>query len=583
MSITATREPAAEARTGPPRRRWHFETKYVLLGACVLVVVYLAVIPLATMVIGSFRSKFLTHGTSYWTFSHYVDTLGSASFRSVLANTFIYGVGVTIAATIVGFALAWLVVSTNTPGKAFASVAALVPMIIPGILNTVAWALLLSPHAGPINVLLRDVHLPAFNVYSLPGMIWIQSIHVVPLAFLMGVAAFRSTDSAFAEAALMSGAPPRRVMRKITLRLARPAVLAAALLIFIQAISTFDVPQLIGVPGHTLVFVSTMYQAMENFPPDYGTVGAIGVFVVAVASLGLWASRRLSRGAGTQTITGKGFRPTVLDLGRWRWAGLAASVLFFLVAVALPLLILVWSSLLPGYEQPSLSALHQVGLGNFRAIWQNTVLARSVTNSIITSVASALIVTVLTSVIAYITVKTKIRGRGLLDTLVTVPIAVPSIVVGLGTLYWYLAAPLPVHLYGTLWILIAAYVTISLPYSLRYLAPGMAQISNELEDAATMSGATWARTFRRVFIPLLMPSLLAAFLYTLIIAFREISAPIFLSSTGTEVVSVSIFQYWVNGSYPVVAALGVLMVAFLSIVAGLVRLLSRRIGVRSAG
>lgn len=580
---TPDRVTAAPASSPLARIRARFELKYLLLGLCAVVVAYLAVVPLATMATGSLKSQFLTPGLSYWTFSHYGTTLGSATFRTVLVNSFGYGAAVTVLSTAVGFGLAWLVVCTNTPGKAFASTAALVPLIIPGILNTVAWALLLSPHTGPVNRVLRDTGLPAFNVYSLAGMVWVQTIHVVPLAYLMGIAAFRSTDPSFGEAALAAGVPPRRMMRKITLRLARPAILAAALLMFIQTISAFDVPELIGVPGRTMVFVSLMYQALENFPPDYGTVGVLGMFIVAIAALALWLSRRVSRGPGTQTVTGKGFRPSVIDLGRWRWAGLAAAIAFFIVAVALPLLILIWSSLLPGYEQPSLAALHHIGLSNFRAIWVNPSLARAVRNSIVTAVAAALIVTALTSVVAYITVKTRIFGRGLLDTLATVPIAVPSIVVGVGTLYWYLVAPLPVHLYGTLWILIAAYVTISLPYSLRYLTPGMAQISDELEEAATMSGASWARSFRSVFLPLLMPSLLAAFLYTMIVSFREISAAVFLVSDGTEVASVSIFQYWSNGAYPTVAALGVLMVVFLSVIAALVRLVTRKFGVRSTG
>jgi iron(III) transport system permease protein len=151
---------------------------------------------------------------------------------------------------------------------------------------------------------------------------------------------------------------------------------------------------------------------------------------------------------------------------------------------------------------------------------------------------------------------------------------------GVGILYWYLAAPLPVHLYGTLTILVVAFVTITLPYGMRYLAPGMAQIKDELEEAATASGASWLQSFRRVFIPLLMPSLLAAFLYTMIVAFREISAAIFLYSSGTEVVSVQIYDLYSNGSYPVVAALGVVMVLFLSVLAGAVRLLSRRVGIK---
>ena len=187
----------------------------------------------------------------------------------------------------------------------------------------------------------------------------------------------------------------------------------------------------------------------------------------------------------------------------------------------------------------------------------------------------------LAALVAYITVKTRLRGRGLLDGLATVPIAVPSVVMGVGILYWYLAAPLPFHLYGTLAILVVAFVTITLPYGMRYIVPGMAQIKDELEEAATASGAGWWQSFRRVFVPLLMPSLLAAFLYAMIVSFREVSAAIFLYSSGTEVVSVQVFDLFSNGSYPVVAALGVVLVLFLSILAGGVRLLTRRFGIRS--
>ena len=194
--------------------------------------------------------------------------------------------------------------------------------------------------------------------------------------------------------------------------------------------------------------------------------------------------------------------------------------------------------------------------------------------------ASGLIVTVLAAVVAYVTVKTRIRGRSLLDGLATMPIAVPSIVMGVAILYWYLVAPIPVHLYGTLAILIVAFVTIGLPYGMRYLAPGMAQVSDELEEAATASGAGWLQAFRRVYVPLLVPSLLAAFLYTMIVAFREISAAIFLYSSNTEVMSIKVFDLWSNGDYPVVAALGVIMVAFLIIVVALVRLVGGHVGIR---
>jgi iron(III) transport system permease protein len=325
------------------------------------------------MAVASLQSQFLSTGPADWTFRHYTETLGTADFWNLVGNSFAYAGATAVISTVIGFALAYLVSRTDTPAKFFAQVAALVPLIIPGILNTVAWALLFAPHTGALNVLLRDVDLPAFNIYSLAGMILVQSMHVTPVAFLMGTAAFTQMDASLEEAAQASGAPPWRVFRTITARLIRPAVVSAALLMFVQTISTFEVPQLIGVPGHTFVFVSKIYNALQAFPTDYGTVGVIGVFILVVATLGLWLSRKLSgSGAAAQTITGKGFRPAVTELGRWRWLGFAFFVLFFLVAVVLPLLMLVWSSLLPGYEPPSISALHHL---TFPAWWTRCATA----------------------------------------------------------------------------------------------------------------------------------------------------------------------------------------------------------------
>ncbi|MGH3416480.1 MAG: ABC transporter permease, partial [Actinocrinis sp.] len=426
------------------------------------------------------------------------------------------------------------------------------------------------------------IHLPTFDVFSMPGMVFVQSMHVIPVAYLMGTAAFSAMDSSLEEASLASGAGPARTFRKITLRLARPAILSAALLMFVQTISTFEVPQLIGVPARHYVFISRIYSALQSFPPDYGTVGVIGIFVLVVACIGLYFSQRISRKGAAATITGKGFRARTQDLGKWRWAGFAVFVLFFVVAVALPILMLLWSSLLPNYQAPSFAALHQFTFDNFRQIMQRPGLAASVRNSLIVSVSAAVIVTLLSSLVAYITVKSKMRFKFVLDALSTVPIAVPSVVMGVGILYWYLVAPLPFHLYGTLAILTIAFVTITLPYGMRYLAPGMAQIKDELEEAATASGASWLQSFRRVFLPLLVPSLLAAFVYTMIVAFREISAAIFLYTSGSEVVSVQVYDLYTNGSYPVVAALGIVIVLFLTVLAALARLIGSRFGLKNS-
>jgi iron(III) transport system permease protein len=553
----------------------------VILGVAAVIVAYLALVPVGTMVVASLQSTFLGTGPTTWTFEHYVQTFTGTGFGSLVANSFEYAIATALLAVAIGFGLAWLVTRTNTPARGFARIAALVPLIIPGILNTVAWGLLFSPQTGPLNGLLHAVHLPIFDIYSLLGMIFVQTTHMTPVAYLMGVAAFTSMDSSLEEAALSSGAKPLRVLRTITLRLIRPAILSAGLLMFIQTISTFEVPQLLGVPNHVFVFVSRMYEAIQSFPADYGTVAVIGLFVLVLAAIGLGVSQWMTRRAPTQTVTGKGFRPRTVDLGRWRWLGFAAFLLFFLVTVVLPLAMLLWSSLLPTYGPPSWQALKTVSLNNYATLFSSPTLLDSVRNTAITALSAGLIVTVLTAVVAYLTTKTKIRGRFLLDGLATVPIAVPSIVLGVGVLYWYLVAPLPFHLYGTLTILVIAFVTIGLPYGMRYLGPGIAQISDELEEAATASGAGWFRAFRRIYLPLLMPSLLAAFLYTTIVAFREISAAIFLYSQHTEVMSVQIYDLWSSGDYPVVAALGVLMVALLSVVVGIVRLVGGRVGLNN--
>jgi len=577
--------PTRQSATPPSRPlgggwRQLINGRYLAMAVASIVVAYLALVPVSTMVYASLQSNFLGVGPSSWTFSNYAKTFTTAGFGTLVANSFIYAAATSAVCIVVGFGLAWLVVRTNAPFKGFARAAALVPLIIPGVLNTIAWSLLLSPQQGPLNHVLQSVGLPAFDIYSLQGMVFVQSMHVVPVAYLMGTAAFSSMDMSMEEASLASGASPVRTFFSITLRMARPAILSAALLMFIQTISNFEVPQLIGVPGHTYVFVSQIYAALQQFPADYGTVGVIGVFVLVIAVAGLYISRRVSKGAGIQTITGKAFRAQVQDLGKWRWLGFACFVVFFVVAVALPLAMLLWSSLLPGYESPSLHALRDFTLSNYSSIFSQPALVQSLKNSLIVSVSTGLIVTVLSAVVAYVTVKTKIIGRGLLDGLATVPIAVPSVVMGVGILYFYLIAPLPVHLYGTLAIMVIAFVTITMPYAMRYIVPGLAAIKDELEEAATSSGASWFQGFWRIFVPLLMPSLLAAFLYSMIVSFREISAAIFLYSTGTQVVSVQIYDLFRNGDYPVVAALGIMMIIFLVILVVLVQLVSRAVGIK---
>ncbi len=550
----------------------------LMIGAS-LILVYLAVVPVATMLYASFQRGFLSND-AHWSFANYVALFGTATFYKLFANTMLYGAGVAVIALVAGFGLAFLYARTDAPFKILGITTALVPLIIPGILNTVAWLFLASPRIGLLNTLTESLaHVRPFNVYSLPGMIFVQAMHVAPTAFIMAVATFTSMDPSMEEAAIASGAPGLTAFRRITLALARPAIVAAGLLVFIQSIASFEVPQLIGVPANVSVFTTQIYGALQAFPPDYGGAASIGGVVLLVAGVGVAFANRLNAAGRHATVTGKAFRPRRIELGRARPLAGAAILTFFIVAVVLPLAVVVWSSLLPEFEAPSLAALHHLSFVNYAQMWTYPLIRESLVNSFITSVSAGAIVTVLTAIVAYVTLKSRVRGVWLLDILVSLPIAVPSILMGVGILFWYLVAPLPFHLYGTLMLLIVGFVTIGIPYGMRYATTGIAQIRDELEEAAAVSGADWLTRFIRIYVPLLMPSLLAGFLTTVIIAFREISAAIFLYSQGTEVVAIAIFDLWSNGQYPAIAALGCVLVAILLTLVAIVSKLGGKMGI----
>lgn len=550
-------------------RAWFSEQNIIFLVTTVIIA-YLVLVPVGTLVIASFRSNFLGFGPSSWTLSNYSATLGASSFPGLLENSLEYAGLVTLFATVIGMALAWLYVRTNTPAKWFALLASLVPLIIPGLINAAAWVLMLAPN-GPVNNAAHGIGLPRIQVYSLTGMVLVQTLQTIPLAFLMGLAMMGSMDRSLEEASAVSGAPPRRTLRSIVFPLMRPGILGAALLVFVLTISSFEVPQLIGVPAHEWVLTTEIYNATSQYPVKYGTVAVLGMVVLVIALLGLYLSRRLGGMTVRETVTGKGFRPTIIDLGRWRWASFGCVAIFGLISLVLPVCALVWSSLLPVYQNPSGAALHQLTLSNYTAIFSTPSTLNAAENTVVIAVLTGAITTLICVVAAYLLVKTKVRGRRLLELLATAPIALPSVILGVSLLYWYLAAPLPVHLYGSVAILVIAFVTGALPFGLRFIDPAFSQLGTELEEAAANSGATRFQIFTRIYLPLLRPALTAAFLYCFIIAFKELTSALFLYSPKSEVMAVSMYSEWIAGSYTSVCAMGTLMIIVLAIAVLLVR------------
>lgn len=570
--MPVARQPFGLARPRVPG--WFRGEWLILLGAAALVA-YLALVPLVYLLWGTF---FDSGGV---TFRHFAEAYTEVGLFEMVGNSLIFSLGSTVVAISIGTFLAYLNVRTDIPLRTVFFAAALVPLIIPGILYTISWIFLLSPRIGLLNTVMEPIFGPrAFDIFSLPGMILVEGLHLSPIVFLLMVAAFRSMDPALEESAMMSGARLPTIVRRITLPLARPALLSAILVMAVRSLESFEVPALLGIPNGIWVFTSRIWRALDSFPPGFGVAGAYAVSLLAITSVGVVIHGRLSRrGKAYQTVTGKGFRPRPLELGRWRRPAAAAVLIYFALAVVLPLFILVYTSTQPFYSVPSLDSLSRAGLDNYLYIFNHSQAKRALINSLILGIGSATAVMLVMAVIAWMTVRTRLPGRSLLDGLASFPLAIPGLVMGVALLFVYLRFPVPV--YGTLLILFIAYFTRYMPYGIRYASTSMFQIGNELEESAQTSGATWWQTFRRIIIPLLMPGLLAGWIYIMMVSFRELSSSILLYSPGTEVLSIVIWEQWENGQFTQLAALGVIMVFILITLVFAASRLGARVGLRS--
>jgi iron(III) transport system permease protein len=521
----------------------------LIVAGCVLIVGFLAIVPLFYLIRDTFTGP---GGFTLGAFSRAYG--GRSQAGEMLGNSLAFAVGAALLALVLGTVLAYIQVRTDTPFKGLFFAASLVPLIIPAILYAAAWIFLADPDIGLLNAVLKPVfgH-GTLNVFSLWGMMWVQGLHLAPIAFLLMVAAFRAMDPSLEESALMSGASRTTVLRRITMPLMRPALVSAVLLMFVQSLESFEVPGLLGLQNGTYVFTS---------PIDYGAAGAYAVGLLVIAAVGVLVSGWLSRDTkGFQTISGKGFRPRPIELGRARpWIG-TAVVVYFAVTVVLPIGVLIYTSLLGYYTAPSKAALKSMSLANYREALHLPLASTALKNSLLLGIASATVVMFITAVASWVIVRTKAPGRRLLDLLAFSPIVIPGLVLGLALSFVYLRSPLPI--YGTLWILLLSYSTRYLPYGMRYATSAMTQLSAELEESAQVCGAGWWQTFRRVLLPLTSSGIVAGWIYILVVSFRELSSTILLYSPGKEVLSVLIWEQFEDGKFTLLAAIGVLMVAIL--------------------
>ncbi|GAA0999727.1 iron ABC transporter permease [Acrocarpospora macrocephala] len=573
----STASPVVTAnRSAPltPRRRWWPTPKLIIIIAVAGAIGYLALVPLYYLLWGTFFDA------SGFTLGGFATAYGDSRIGSLIGNSLWFAAGSAVLSLVVGTSLAYLNVRTDVPFKALFFAASIIPLIIPGILYTISWIFLASPDIGLINKALEPVFGPAaVDIFTIWGMIWVEGLHLSPIVFLLMVAAFRSMDPSLEESALMCGASRLQVFRKITVPLTRPAIVAAVLVMAVRSLESFEVPALLGLQNGIYVFTSRIYFVLRSYPPDLAAAGALALGLLVLAVLGVAISNLVGRaGKSFQTVTGKGFRPRPMELGKWRPVMGAAIVCYFLLTVAAPLVVLLYTSLLKFYQAPSMAALRSMSLDNYVELLGLSQAATALRNSLFLGVATATLVMAVMAIAAWITVRSRIPGRQLIDQFAFVPLVIPGLVLGLALSFVYLRSPIPI--YGTIFILLIAYVTRYMPYGMRYSVTSMQQIATELEESAQVSGASWWQTFRRVLLPLLAPGLLAGWIYILVVSFRELSSSILLYSPGNEVLSILIFEQYENGQFTVLAALGVVMVLTLVVLVTVAYKLGAKVGLR---
>jgi iron(III) transport system permease protein len=535
--------------------------------------VFLVLIPLARLAINSFQ---LGHPAmpEGWTLQNYTTALSMPLFYQALGTTAVISAIGTFLTLGIAILFAWLIERTDMPLRNLAWTLILIPMAIPGVLFALGWALLLSPKTGAVNLLLRgamnwlglEVAVGPINIYSVGGLIFLDGLRGVTTVFLMVVGAFRMMDPTMEEAARVAKASGKSAFFQITLPALAPAVLSATIYSFISSMESFEGPLAIGLPGgifvlSTLIYFTTRLQA----PLEYGLGAVFGVIYMMLMAFLLIFYRRIVRHSERySTVTGKGFRPRVVSIGKWRYPALGMFILYFVFTVGAPFFILLWASLLPSYRIPSMEAVSLVSLANYAQIFAMPKIGPVVWNTLLLMVISATATMLIAFFVSWVIVRTQLSGRGALDAVVFFPHAVPGIVIALALMMAYLSPPLKyLGIYGTMWILGMGFIISYIAFATRLMNSAIIQIQKELEQAAYVCGATPTRTLLAITLPLIFPAFAAGWVWVAVHALRGFSIPLMLSSKNNEVFAVMLWDYWDRGLVSTASALGVLLILVL--------------------
>ncbi len=549
----------------PSLDRWGWFMLAVVLCVSVVVVVLPAIVLWL-----SIRDQPPSEPVSGYSLIHYAQVFGDPFVLQVLGNTLVFTLSSLFFALLFGVPTAWLVERTDVNGKPLIYTLMTIGLLMPGFAEAMGWLFLLHPNIGVLNRLamhLFGLHQAPFNIASNVGMGWVMGLSLAPLAFIMTAAVLRAIDPTLEESAQMSGAGFCAIMWRITLPLAWPGILAAAVYIFTIGFAAFDVPAIIGWSNKIFTFSTYLLVQLSEQEglPKYGGAAALSMVVIVIAALLIfWYSRLQAQAHRFQVITGKGYRPRMVPLGGkvwWAWAFISS---YFVLSKLLPLLVIVWASLLPYFRYPSAAAFKALSFAQFRNIAWNLTF-EGIKNTAFLMVLTPTVTLVIAVAFSWVVLRSRLPGRTGFDFIAFLPHAVPNIVFGFATLLFTLFVMRNVvPIYGTIWILLLVFVIARLSYATRMTNSTLIQIHRDLEEAATMSGVSTGPTVRRVIVPLLAPTLMYAWLWIALLVYRELTLAVLLTTQDNTTLPVVVWNIWIAGGFSSAAALTLVLMGLMA-------------------
>jgi iron(III) transport system permease protein len=535
------------------------QTRSKLTFSLIIIVGVLTVGPIVMLLLGSF-SKGLTAFGSF-TLEKYIAAYTDPAFYEVIVNTIVFVLGSSTTATGIALFLAYLNNRTDIPMKFMFRIISIMPMMIPHLLFAVSWALLLNPSNGMMNIALMNIfglENAPFNIYSLPGMIMVEGLLDMPVAYLIIAPAMASFDVALEESSRVFGAGTWRTLIRVTLPVLRPAILAAFILGVVRGLAAFAVPSVLGMPGRVNVLSTYLYQMIATgFAPDYGQAAAVGMSVLVTSITLIIVYRALTAESEKYvTIAGRGYRPTTIKLKAAKIPLFTIMALLSLILIVLPVTVLFYTSLVPYSMVPSARAFSLMSWKHWIDVLQDPISLLSLKNSLFLGVVGASLGVLLSIFVAYVIVKVKTRASGILESLSFLSFSFPGIVIGVGFMWFFVQTPL----YATIWALLIGYIATYLPYGIRPLASAFVQVHSHLEESSLVCGASPLTTMRRIIVPLLIPGVVSAWILMASQFVRELTLSVVLSRPGTEVLAVQILRFADDGLWGKLSALGIIMI-----------------------